>query len=79
MKLDNDEDGEILKAAVVPTTLPEVRKIWRWPVLLGAVSALGLICALVGDGGYDILSWCLLALPLIVIGYALRRADRSGS
>jgi hypothetical protein len=46
--------------------------IWRWPLILAAVSALGLTCALVGDDWYDVLSWCLLALPIAVVGRALR-------
>jgi hypothetical protein len=46
--------------------------VWRWPLLLAAVSALGLTCALVGDDWYDVLSWCLLAVPIVVVGRALR-------
>ncbi|HWT70910.1 MAG TPA: hypothetical protein VN361_01855 [Oxalicibacterium sp.] len=50
-------------------------RIWRWPLILGVASLAGLISALVGDDAYDILSWCLLALPLIAIVRALRAAE----
>lgn len=48
--------------------------VWRVPVLLGLVSMIGLVSALIGDDVYDLLSWCLLALPLLAIVWALRRA-----
>lgn len=49
--------------------------IWRWPLILGVASAVGLISALIGDDAYDVLSWCLLALPLIMIVRAMRSAQ----
>lgn len=49
--------------------------IWRWPLLLGVASAIGLVSALIGDGAYDVLSWCLLALPLAAIVRAIRGAE----
>ena len=48
--------------------------VWRVPVLLGLVSLIGLVSALIGDDVYDVLSWCLLALPLLAIVRALRMA-----
>lgn len=48
--------------------------IWRWPTILGVASAVGLLSALIGDDAYDVLSWCLLALPLAVILRAIRSA-----
>ncbi|WP_414694199.1 hypothetical protein [Oxalicibacterium sp.] len=45
--------------------------MWRWPIVLGIASGVGLVSALIGDDGYDALSWCLLALPLIVIARSL--------
>ncbi|GGI55178.1 hypothetical protein [Oxalicibacterium solurbis] len=49
--------------------------IWRWPLILGIASAVGLLSALIGDDVYDVLSWCLLALPLIMIVRAMRSAQ----
>lgn len=49
--------------------------IWRWPLILGVASAVGLLSALIGDDAYDVLSWCLLALPLIMIVRAMRSAE----
>ncbi|HVL01326.1 MAG TPA: hypothetical protein VM553_16025 [Dongiaceae bacterium] len=54
-------------------------QIFRVPLVLGLLSLLGLISALVGDGGYDVLSWVTLGTPLAVGGwYWLRRQARSG-
>jgi hypothetical protein len=48
--------------------------IFRWPLLLGALTAIGLTSALFGDGGWDVLSWAVLAVPLAVLGWkALER------
>jgi len=55
-------------------TAEKAPSVWRWPLLLGICSAAGLIGALVGDGWYDVLSCCLLAVPLLAIVHALRRA-----
>lgn len=51
-------------------------RIFRWPLLLGAVSVLGLIGALVGDEAWDALSWlCLGSLPVLVfVLYKRKRA-----
>jgi hydrogenase/urease accessory protein HupE len=43
-------------------------RIWLWPLALVAVTIAGLICALLGDGVWDALSWVLLSIPLIVLG-----------
>jgi len=43
--------------------------IFRWPLLLGALTAIGLISALFGDGGWDALSWAVLAVPLAVLAW----------
>ena len=42
--------------------------IFRWPLLLGSLTAIGLASALFGDGGWDALSWAVLAVPLAVLG-----------
>lgn len=47
--------------------------IFRWPVLLGFSSAIGLVSALVGDGVWDALSWATLAAPVAVIAWRCKR------
>lgn len=51
--------------------------IFRWPLLIGLLAALGLLSALLGDGLYDVVSWLALGLPLLVV--AAVRAWRRGS
>lgn len=46
--------------------------IWRWPVVLAAPTMLGLLSALLGQGGlWWAASWIALATPLIVIARAV--------
>lgn len=41
--------------------------IWRWPVLLGVLTSIGLISALFSDGGAgDLLAAFCLAVPVAV-------------
>ena len=35
-------------------------QVFRWPLLVAALSLIGLVAALVGDGIYDGVSWVLL-------------------
>lgn len=42
---------------------------FRWPLLLGALTFVGLASALFGDNGWDALSWAALAIPLAVLGW----------
>ena len=47
--------------------------VWLWPIVLGLVSAIGLVTALLGDGVWDTASWIGLGLPVAVCGwFALR-------
>lgn len=50
------------------TGTPEQRKaggrIFRWPLLLGVLTAVGLVVALVGDDIWDALSWLTLTTPI---------------
>lgn len=51
--------------------------IWRWPVVLAALIVFGLLSALLGQGGiWWMASWAALAVPLIVIVYAVTRRSR---
>jgi len=44
--------------------------IFRWPLLIAIVSLVGLLSALIGDNGFDVLSWCCLAPILLFMAYA---------
>jgi hypothetical protein len=52
--------------------------IFRWPLWLGLLTAIGLASALFGDDGWDALSWTALAVPLVVLGWKVwRQAPKS--
>ena len=51
------------------------RNFWQVfgaPIVLGVVSIVGLIAALIGNGFYDAVSWITLSIPVIVIAKYLR-------
>ena len=51
-------------------------RVLRLPLALAALSAVGLVSALLGDGLWDALSWLALGLPVAVtIGYLVRDVD----
>ncbi|WPB56815.1 hypothetical protein [Xylophilus sp. GOD-11R] len=52
--------------------------LWRWPLAMGVLSAVGLIAGLVWDGWGDWLSWAALGVPVVVMLWFgwLRRAQR---
>lgn len=41
-----------------------VARVWAWPVAMGLASTGGLMAALLGDGTWDAVSWCLLGWPV---------------
>ena len=43
-----------------------LQQIFALPILIGILSTVGLIAALVGDGWWDGLSWATLALPVLL-------------
>ena len=51
------------------------RRMWAWPIVLGVLTALGLVSALFSDGGVgDVLAWFALGLPVAVCAwYGWRR------
>lgn len=55
------------------------RKVYGAACVLAAVTACGLLSALLGDGLWDELSWICLAVPLAVIAwkYSSQRKDSS--
>lgn len=48
-------------------------EVFRVPAVLGLLTVAGLVSALVGDEGWDLVSWLTLAGPILVIGWAWRR------
>lgn len=44
-----------------------LQEIFRVPMILALLSALGLVSALVGDGIFDWFSWLALAVPVAII------------
>jgi hypothetical protein len=52
----------------------EPRTLWQIfaiPLLLGILTTVGLVAALVGDGIWDALSWLTLGVPIAVTLYCL--------
>lgn len=49
------------------------REIFGIPTVLAILSMVGLVSALLGERWFDIVSWALLAVPVLVITRALRR------
>jgi hypothetical protein len=48
-------------------------RVWRAPIALNLVCAVGLAAALVSDGAGDVAAWFALALPVLVsVRYAIR-------
>ena len=48
-------------------------KLWGMPILLGVLTTIGLISALLGDGIWDIVSAFALGIPVLVgLLYSLR-------
>ena len=43
--------------------------LWRWPLVLGLLSASGLLTALVSDGWGDWWAWLSLGLPVAVMAW----------
>lgn len=48
-------------------------QIFAIPALLGVLSIIGLVSALVGDGVWDGVSWVTLAIPILLCGYFFLR------
>jgi hypothetical protein len=48
--------------------------VWRWPLLLAVLTVVGLVSALLGEGGvWWGLSWVALAIPLAVMVFCVVR------
>lgn len=42
------------------------RRVFAWPALIAVLGAAGLFAALLGDGGWDVLSWVGLGVPAVL-------------
>jgi hypothetical protein len=54
-----------------------VKVIYRMPMMLGFVTVVGLLSALLGDGIWDSFSWVLLGVPLVTCVFFLFRRRES--
>jgi hypothetical protein len=56
---------------------PAFLRLWGVPVLLGILTAIGLVAALLGDGVWDVVSGVALGLPVLLgIWHSLRKQGR---
>ena len=53
--------------------MTESRRIWTWPLLLGLLTASGLVSALVSDGWGDRWSWLALGVPVAAMAWLANR------
>jgi|TARA_R100000049_G_C1939406_1_gene83404 hypothetical protein len=59
-----------------PRTTRSTGAIFAWPLVLAALSLIGLIAGLTGDGARDVLAWLLLGSAPVTIAFAYRRTGR---
>lgn len=59
-------------AGARPMGVQPLRRIFAAPAAIAAVSIVGLVAALLGDGVHDVLSWIGLLVPVLAIAWALR-------
>ncbi|MEH2514005.1 hypothetical protein V1291_005359 [Nitrobacteraceae bacterium AZCC 1564] len=52
-------------------------EIFAIPFVLGILSSVGLISALVGDGVWDGVSWIMLGIPILLCAYFLLKRRRA--
>lgn len=54
--------------------------MWGWPIVMGVLTAAGLVSALFSDGGFgDMLAWVALGIPVLTcirFGWMRRRRSR---
>ena len=49
-----------------------IRSTFAIPAILAAISLIGLVSALVGNGLADALSWAALTIPIAAVAWAMR-------
>ena len=47
------------------------RSPWAIPAIFGVGSLFALIAALAAEGVWDVISWALLLLPILAVGWAV--------
>jgi hypothetical protein len=52
-------------------------QIFATPIVVGALSTVGLVAALVGDGWWDVVSWLSLGLPVLLYLFFVARRKRA--
>ncbi|TWI69077.1 hypothetical protein IP91_00142 [Pseudoduganella lurida] len=56
---------------------PSFMRLWGVPILLGVLTAIGLLSALLGDGVWDLVSALALAVPVLLgTWHSLRKQGR---
>lgn len=65
-----------LKTPPVRATRQTLSQIFGWPLVIGVLSTIGLVAALVGDGIWDGVSWLALLLPILLYALFLLRPRR---
>lgn len=53
------------------------RKVYGPPAILSTITLCGLLSALLGDGIWDMASWCALTIPLVAIALKYGRSKRT--
>jgi hypothetical protein len=53
-------------------------QIFAAPIVVGALSIVGLLAALIGDGWWDVVSWLSLTLPILLYLFFIVRRKRAG-
>ena len=53
-------------------------QIFAAPIVVGALSIVGLLAALIGDGWWDAVSWLSLTLPILLYLFFVVRRKRVG-
>jgi hypothetical protein len=51
-------------------------RVWTAPIVLGVLTAVGLISALVSDSAGDVLAWLTVGAPVAVVLWYLPRRQR---
>lgn len=49
-----------------------LRTIFAMPLAIAILSSVGLVSALMGDGWQDAISWLGLAVPVLIVGWAMK-------
>ena len=56
---------------------PAFLRLWGVPIILGILTAVGLVAALLGDGVWDAVSGVTLGIPVLLgIWHSLRKQER---